>query len=42
MNSSLVSNGQFILTLSCPNRIGIVHAVAHFLLERRCNIVDSA
>jgi formyltetrahydrofolate deformylase len=33
---------RFVLTLSCPDRIGIVAAVANFLLEHRCNIVDSA
>jgi len=33
---------RFILTLSCPDRIGIVAAVAGFLLEQHCNIVESA
>jgi formyltetrahydrofolate deformylase len=33
---------RFVLTLSCPDRIGIVAAVSTFLLHRRCNIVDSA
>ena len=33
---------DFILTLSCPDVIGIVHAVSGFLVEHRCNIVDSA
>ena len=33
---------RFILTLSCPDRRGIVAAVANFLLEQHCNIVDSA
>ncbi len=33
---------RFVLTLSCPDRMGIVAAVANFLLERRCNIADSA
>jgi len=32
---------SFILTLSCPDRLGIVHAVTGFLAERGCNIVDS-
>ena len=31
-----------ILTISCPDRMGIVAAVTHFLLEKRCNIVDSS
>lgn len=35
------SDPQFVLTLSCPDTQGIVHAVSGFLLERRCNIVDS-
>jgi formyltetrahydrofolate deformylase len=33
---------RFVLTLSCPDRMGIVAAVANFLLEQRCNIDDSA
>lgn len=33
---------RFVLTLSCPDRIGIVAAVSTFLLHRGCNIVDSA
>ncbi len=33
---------RFVLTLSCPDRMGIVAAVATFLLEQQCNIVDSA
>jgi formyltetrahydrofolate deformylase len=33
---------RFILTLSCPDRMGIVAAVANFLVEQRCNILDSA
>ncbi len=33
---------RFVLTLSCPDRTGIVAAVANFLLERKFNIVDSA
>jgi formyltetrahydrofolate deformylase len=31
----------FILTLSCPDRVGIVHAVTGFLAENGCNIGDS-
>ena len=31
----------FILTLSCPDQVGIVHAVTGFLSGHRCNIVDS-
>jgi formyltetrahydrofolate deformylase len=33
---------RFILTLSCTDRMGIVAAVADYLLEQQCNIVDSA
>jgi formyltetrahydrofolate deformylase len=31
-----------LLTLSCPDRIGIVAAVAQFLVDQGCNIVESA
>ena len=33
---------DFVLTLSCEDTIGIVHAVTGFLFERGVNIVDSA
>jgi formyltetrahydrofolate deformylase len=33
---------RFILKLSCPDRRGIVAAVAGFLFEQHCNIIDSA
>ncbi len=32
---------EFVLTLSCPDARGIVHAVARFLHEGDCNILDS-
>lgn len=32
---------EFALTLSCPNRPGIVAAVATFLFENQCNILDA-
>lgn len=32
----------FILTLSCPNRTGIVAGVSGYLFEQGCNITDSA
>ncbi|HWA59800.1 MAG TPA: formyltetrahydrofolate deformylase [Caulobacteraceae bacterium] len=32
----------FVLTLSCPDRIGIVADVAAFLVEAGCNILESA
>jgi formyltetrahydrofolate deformylase len=34
-------NRELVLTLSCPDRPGIVHAVSGFLAERECNILDS-
>jgi formyltetrahydrofolate deformylase len=36
-----VSSAELVLTLSCPDRPGIVHAVSGFLAERGCNILDS-
>ncbi len=35
-------NNTYILTLSCPDRLGIVHAVSGFLLERGGNIEEAA
>jgi len=35
-------NKDYILTLSCPDKRGIVHAVSGFLTERGCNILESA
>ncbi|GAB3024961.1 formyltetrahydrofolate deformylase [Nocardioides flavus (ex Wang et al. 2016)] len=35
------AGAEFVLTLSCPDRPGIVHAVAGFLVERGANIVES-
>ena len=40
-NSSLMTLA-YILTLSCPDRMGIVHAVSGFLLERQGNIEEAA
>jgi formyltetrahydrofolate deformylase len=34
-------HGEFVLTLSCPDRPGIVHAVAACLYQSGCNILDS-
>jgi len=34
-------NAEYVLTLACPDRPGIVHAVAEFLVRRGGNIVDS-
>ena len=33
--------GDFVLTLSCPDRMGIVHAVAAYLHHAGCNVLDS-
>ncbi|WP_285584413.1 formyltetrahydrofolate deformylase [Actinoallomurus iriomotensis] len=35
------ASGDLILTLSCPDRPGIVYAVSGFLAERGCTIVES-
>jgi formyltetrahydrofolate deformylase len=35
-------NQTYILTFSCPDRLGLVHAVSGFLLERSCNIDEAA
>ncbi|HEU5033986.1 MAG TPA: formyltetrahydrofolate deformylase [Mycobacteriales bacterium] len=32
---------ELVLTLSCPDRPGIVHAVSGFLADRGCNILDA-
>jgi len=32
---------EYVLTLSCPDRRGIVHGVSSFLLVTGCNILDS-
>jgi formyltetrahydrofolate deformylase len=33
---------QFVLTLSCPDTVGIVYAVSGVLATQGCNIIDSA
>ncbi|KRF12466.1 formyltetrahydrofolate deformylase [Nocardioides sp. Soil797] len=33
--------GDFVLTLACPDRPGIVHAVTGFLVRHRANIIES-
>jgi formyltetrahydrofolate deformylase len=35
------SRADYILTLTCPDQRGIVHAVASFLLVTGCSIIDS-
>ena len=32
---------EYVLTLSCPDRVGIVHAVAAYLHHAGCNVLDS-
>ena len=32
---------EYVLTLSCPDRVGIVHAVAAYLHRADCNVLDS-
>ena len=43
--SSAAAGGQagteYVLTLSCPDRVGIVHAVAAYLHQAGCNVLDS-
>ena len=41
-DNSGIMNHAYILTLSCPDRMGIVHAVSGFLLERQGNIEEAA
>src|SRR6185295_721954 len=36
-----MANPDFVLSLSCPDRRGIVAEVTRFLFERNCNILDS-
>ena len=37
-----VQSPSFVITLSCPDRVGIVHAVTAFLAERGANITEAA
>ena len=36
-----MSDAQYVLTFSCPNRPGIVAAVSSYLFEHGCNILDA-
>jgi formyltetrahydrofolate deformylase len=38
----LPHGSEIVLTLSCEDAVGIVHAVSGFLVAHTCNIVDSA
>jgi formyltetrahydrofolate deformylase len=42
MPTSPKKSHNAVLTLSCPDKTGIVHAVSAFLHAQGCNIVDSA
>ena len=35
------ASSEYVLTLSCPDRVGIVHAVAAYLHRAGCNVLDS-
>ncbi|GAA2061478.1 formyltetrahydrofolate deformylase [Streptomyces albiaxialis] len=39
--SAATEPGQYVLTLSCPDNKGIVHAVSSYLFMTGCNIEDS-
>ncbi|MEI7030564.1 formyltetrahydrofolate deformylase [Streptomyces pratensis] len=39
--SDAAASEQYVLTLSCPDKQGIVHAVSSFLFMTGCNIEDS-
>ena len=41
-HTSINNQVGFILTITCPDRPGIVHAVSQFLFEKGANILDSA
>lgn len=34
-------NAEYVLTLNCRNRVGIVHAVSGFLVNANCDILES-
>jgi formyltetrahydrofolate deformylase len=36
-----MAGDEFVLSLSCPEQLGIVHAVTGFLLDHGCDIVDN-
>ena len=41
VSSAALTPGEHLLTLVCPDRPGIVHAVSTFLVVTGCNILDS-
>lgn len=42
LNSIMLNDKNFILTLACPDRRGIVHACSGFLVLHDCNINESS
>ena len=36
-----MAGSEYLLTLMCPERVGIVHAVSGFFVENGCNILDN-
>ena len=42
MSAAEIQSAGVVLTVACPDRIGIVAAVSRFLVEHGCNIVDSS
>jgi formyltetrahydrofolate deformylase len=41
MRATMPASNEFVLTLSCPDKKGIVYAVSGLLYQAGCNIVDS-
>src|SRR3984885_6312606 len=41
MSKSQTNGLEFVLTLSCPDKPGIVYAVSSFLVQHSANIIDS-
>jgi formyltetrahydrofolate deformylase len=41
MSKPLTPGVEFVLTLSCPDKPGIVYAVSSFLVQHSANIIDS-
>lgn len=39
---NIMKKNNYVLTISCPDKIGIVSNVATFLYEKNCNIIESA
>jgi formyltetrahydrofolate deformylase len=40
-SATLATSAQYVLTLSCPNKPGIVARVSTYLFEHGCNILDA-